>query len=142
MVSLLHLADITEEGVTFQSPIDGERMLLTPEHSMNIQNQLGTWLCSGVMCGVWLYGVWLCGVWLYGVHRLSMVQAPITFMMYIMICTISTCYCYTLIITGADIMMALDDVVPSTTQDPARCVCERECVCVREREKVCECVCV
>jgi queuine tRNA-ribosyltransferase catalytic subunit len=41
MVSLLHLADITEEGVTFQSPVDGSSMLLTPEHSMQIQNQLG-----------------------------------------------------------------------------------------------------
>lgn len=61
MVSLLHLADITEEGVTFQSPTDGQRMLLTPEHSMAIQNRL-----------------------------------------------------------GADIIMALDDVVPSTTEDPAR----------------------
>jgi queuine tRNA-ribosyltransferase catalytic subunit len=61
MVSLLHLADITEEGVTFQSPTDGRRMLLTPEHSMAIQNRL-----------------------------------------------------------GADIIMALDDVVPSTTQDSER----------------------
>jgi queuine tRNA-ribosyltransferase len=41
MVSLLHLADITEEGVTFQSPVDGSRMLLTPEESIGIQNQLG-----------------------------------------------------------------------------------------------------
>jgi queuine tRNA-ribosyltransferase catalytic subunit len=41
MVSLLHLAEITEEGVTFQSPVDGSSMLLTPEHSMEIQNQLG-----------------------------------------------------------------------------------------------------
>ena len=41
MVSLLHLADITEEGVTFSSPVDGSRMLLTPEHSIRIQNQLG-----------------------------------------------------------------------------------------------------
>jgi len=41
MVSLLHLADINEEGVTFQSPVDGKRMLLTPEHSMSIQNRLG-----------------------------------------------------------------------------------------------------
>lgn len=41
MVSLLHLADIREEGVTFQSPVDGSSMLLTPEHSMRIQNQLG-----------------------------------------------------------------------------------------------------
>jgi len=41
MVSLLHLADITEEGVTFQSPVDGSRMLLTPEESIGIQNNLG-----------------------------------------------------------------------------------------------------
>lgn len=61
MVSLLHLADITEEGVTFQSPVDGSQMLLTPEHSIEIQNRL-----------------------------------------------------------GADIIMALDDVVPSTMVDPAR----------------------
>lgn len=61
MVSLLHLADITEEGVTFQSPTDGRRMLLTPEHSIQVQNRL-----------------------------------------------------------GADIIMALDDVVPSTAQDTAR----------------------
>jgi len=37
MVSLLHLADITEEGVTFQSPVDGKPMLLTPEESIHIQ---------------------------------------------------------------------------------------------------------
>jgi len=36
-VSLLHLADITEEGVTFQSPVDGKPMLLTPEESIQIQ---------------------------------------------------------------------------------------------------------
>ena len=41
MVSLLHLAEITEEGVTFQSPVDGRSMLLTPEHSIQIQNKLG-----------------------------------------------------------------------------------------------------
>jgi len=41
MVSLLHLAEITEEGVTFQSPVDGEKMLLTPEHSIQIQNRIG-----------------------------------------------------------------------------------------------------
>ncbi|KAL4443007.1 hypothetical protein ABPG77_008498 [Micractinium sp. CCAP 211/92] len=61
MVSLLHLADINEEGVTFQSPTDGKRMLLTPEHSIQVQNRL-----------------------------------------------------------GADIIMALDDVVPSTAADAAR----------------------
>ncbi|KAL9650789.1 hypothetical protein ABK040_001839 [Willaertia magna] len=41
MVSLLDLADITEEGVTFQSPHDGSQMLLTPEQSMAIQNSIG-----------------------------------------------------------------------------------------------------
>jgi tRNA-guanine family transglycosylase len=28
-------------GVTFQSPVDGSRMLLTPEESIGIQNNLG-----------------------------------------------------------------------------------------------------
>ena len=41
MVSLLDLADISEEGVTFQSPVDGQQMLLTPEKSMHIQNDIG-----------------------------------------------------------------------------------------------------
>ncbi|XP_026434495.1 queuine tRNA-ribosyltransferase catalytic subunit 1-like isoform X1 [Papaver somniferum] len=41
MVSLLHLADITEKGVTFQSPVDGKPMLLTPEESIQIQNRIG-----------------------------------------------------------------------------------------------------
>ncbi|PPS00029.1 hypothetical protein GOBAR_AA20639 [Gossypium barbadense] len=41
MVSLLHLADITEKGVTFQSPVDGKPMLLTPEESIQIQNKIG-----------------------------------------------------------------------------------------------------
>ncbi len=41
MVSLLHLAEITEAGVTFQSPLDGSAMLLTPEQSMAIQNRCG-----------------------------------------------------------------------------------------------------
>lgn len=42
MVSLLHLAEITEQGVEFQSPADGSRMLLTPEMSMQLQNQIGS----------------------------------------------------------------------------------------------------
>ena len=41
MVSLLDLAKITEEGVRFQSPIDGTQMLLTPEQSIKFQNQIG-----------------------------------------------------------------------------------------------------
>lgn len=41
MVSLLDLAEITEEGVRFKSPHDGTMMMLTPEHSMAIQNSIG-----------------------------------------------------------------------------------------------------
>ena len=42
MVSLLKLAKITEEGVWFVSPHDGKETNLTPEHSMQIQNSIGS----------------------------------------------------------------------------------------------------
>ncbi|EPS37386.1 hypothetical protein H072_8872 [Dactylellina haptotyla CBS 200.50] len=42
MVSLLKLAKVTEEGVKFLSPHDGTPMLLTPEHSMSLQNSIGS----------------------------------------------------------------------------------------------------
>ena len=42
MVSLLKLATITEEGVRFLSPHDGKPMLLTPEHSIALQNTIGS----------------------------------------------------------------------------------------------------
>jgi len=42
MVSLLRLATITEEGVEFLSPHDGTPMLLTPEHSVALQNSIGS----------------------------------------------------------------------------------------------------
>lgn len=42
MVSLLQLATVTEEGVRFLSPHDGSPMLLTPEHSMSLQNSIGS----------------------------------------------------------------------------------------------------
>ncbi|KAL5594159.1 hypothetical protein BROUX41_001204 [Berkeleyomyces rouxiae] len=42
MVSLLKLAKVTEEGVRFLSPHDGSPMLLTPEHSMSLQNSIGS----------------------------------------------------------------------------------------------------
>lgn len=42
MVSLLKLANITEEGVRFLSPHDGSPMLLTPEHSISLQNSIGS----------------------------------------------------------------------------------------------------
>lgn len=39
--SLSKLRDITEEGVTFRSHIDGSKQQLTPEKAMRIQEQLG-----------------------------------------------------------------------------------------------------
>ena len=42
MVSLVELSEVTEEGVRFKSPHDGSDMMLTPEHSISIQNQLGS----------------------------------------------------------------------------------------------------
>jgi queuine tRNA-ribosyltransferase len=39
--SLGKLRKITEEGVQFASPVNGDRMLLTPEESMRIQRTLG-----------------------------------------------------------------------------------------------------
>lgn len=41
MVSLLKLAEITEQGVKFQSPVDGSEMMLTPEESIRCQNEIG-----------------------------------------------------------------------------------------------------
>nr|XP_045618263.1 queuine tRNA-ribosyltransferase catalytic subunit 1-like isoform X2 [Procambarus clarkii]XP_045618264.1 queuine tRNA-ribosyltransferase catalytic subunit 1-like isoform X2 [Procambarus clarkii]XP_045618265.1 queuine tRNA-ribosyltransferase catalytic subunit 1-like isoform X2 [Procambarus clarkii] len=41
MVSLLELAEITEEGVKFKSPYDGSECMLTPEESIEIQNAIG-----------------------------------------------------------------------------------------------------
>ena len=41
MVSLLDLAIITEEGVKFKSPVDGTDMMLTPEQSIQCQNEIG-----------------------------------------------------------------------------------------------------
>lgn len=40
MVSLLKLAQVTEDGVRFLSPHDGTPMLLTPEHSISLQNTI------------------------------------------------------------------------------------------------------
>lgn len=41
MVSLVELSEVTEEGVKFKSPYDGQEILLTPEQSIAIQNSLG-----------------------------------------------------------------------------------------------------
>jgi len=40
--SLGAMRKITEEGVTFRSPINGEKILLTPEKSMDVQRDLGS----------------------------------------------------------------------------------------------------
>ena len=41
MVSLLKLAEISEEGVNFESPYDGSKCMLTPERSIEIQRTIG-----------------------------------------------------------------------------------------------------
>ena len=41
MVSLLKLANITEEGVEFHNPHDDSLMMLTPEMSISLQNSIG-----------------------------------------------------------------------------------------------------
>jgi len=41
MVSLLELAEITEEGVKFRSPYDNSEKMLTPEESIKCQNEIG-----------------------------------------------------------------------------------------------------
>jgi queuine tRNA-ribosyltransferase len=41
MVSLVDLIEVTEAGVNFKSPIDGSTLLLTPERSIQYQNELG-----------------------------------------------------------------------------------------------------
>ena len=40
--SLAKKKDITEEGVTFKSHIDGSKLFLTPEKSIEVQNKLGS----------------------------------------------------------------------------------------------------
>ncbi|MEL7400374.1 MAG: tRNA guanosine(34) transglycosylase Tgt, partial [Pseudomonadota bacterium] len=40
--SLGDMRKITEEGVTFQSPVNGEKVLMTPESSMQVQRDLGS----------------------------------------------------------------------------------------------------
>lgn len=42
VMSLANLRKLTEEGVTFQSHIDGSRHMLSPERSVEIQNLLGS----------------------------------------------------------------------------------------------------
>ena len=40
--SLAKMRKITEEGAHFQSPVNGDKVLLTPEYSMQIQKELGS----------------------------------------------------------------------------------------------------
>lgn len=41
-MSLGELNEVTEEGVSFKSHIDGKEFNLTPERSMEIQNKIGS----------------------------------------------------------------------------------------------------
>ena len=43
--SLTKLREITEKGVTFKSPIDGAKVFLGPEESMQVQRALGSDIC-------------------------------------------------------------------------------------------------
>ena len=45
--SLAQMRKVTEEGVTFASPVDGARVFLSPEVSMQVQRELGSDI---VMC--------------------------------------------------------------------------------------------
>jgi len=40
--SLGNMRKITEEGVTFQSPVNGDKVMLSPERSMEVQRELGS----------------------------------------------------------------------------------------------------
>ncbi|MGM0552915.1 MAG: tRNA guanosine(34) transglycosylase Tgt [Pseudomonadota bacterium] len=40
--SLAEMRKISEEGVRFQSPVDGSKVLMTPESSMQVQRELGS----------------------------------------------------------------------------------------------------
>ena len=40
--SLGKMRKITEQGVTFQSPVNGDKVLMTPESSMQVQRELGS----------------------------------------------------------------------------------------------------
>ncbi|TNJ30287.1 putative Queuine tRNA-ribosyltransferase [Giardia muris] len=42
MVSLIDLSEVTEEGVSFISPVDSKRLLLTPEESIRTQQAIGS----------------------------------------------------------------------------------------------------
>ncbi|KAL0368850.1 UNVERIFIED_CONTAM: Queuine tRNA-ribosyltransferase catalytic subunit [Sesamum calycinum] len=132
MVSLLHLADITEKGVTFQSPVDGKPMLLTPEESIQIQvitviQSLSTFVIPASGC--YLDANWLSQLKTsqnllkilieqlsdYGLRmEYSDVQSGISsiFLAHVV---------YPLLLQnriGADIIMALDDVVKTTITGP------------------------
>lgn len=50
MVSLLQLAEINENGVNFKSPFDESNCLLTPEHSIEIQNVIGAGMFTIISC--------------------------------------------------------------------------------------------
>ncbi len=62
MVSLLKLAVITEAGVEFEDPKNpGSRMLLTPEKSIESQNDIGADIMMALDDVVsWVFSKYLC----------------------------------------------------------------------------------
>jgi hypothetical protein len=121
-VSLLHLAEITEEGVRFQSPMDGSEMLLTPEMSMALQNQVGS-----VRWVTLLFAAFLLGDCSPSHHSPS--PCPPLSRLCRVTLELSDAECIpqsvpslpcSSVQIGSDIMMALDDVVDSKTVDAAR----------------------
>lgn len=67
MVSLVSLSEVTEEGVRFRSPYNGDETLLSPERSVEIQNALGEQIREAApspTCRRWNSGgrLLICGV--------------------------------------------------------------------------------
>lgn len=66
MVSLLKLAQITEEGVQFKSPYDDTQIMLTPEKSIEIQNCIGNCFPT------------------YSLHCLHSLKSGVTYLMFLL----------------------------------------------------------
>ena len=118
MVSLLHLADITEQGVTFASPVDGSRMLLTPEHSIAIQNKLGArQVKHALLHGTHSSCIFRRSSNMHDCERSSDAR-PLRSKSLSMSAAALTRQDWS---AGADIIMALDDVVSSVATSATRC---------------------
>lgn len=113
MVSLLRLAKINEDGVLFSSPVDGTQLMLTPEKSM--EAQVCPYLHYRIPYAIYV----LLGTKqkqkhqsVYRVH-IFVREGPFLpqYQSLVFICQNAI---------GADIIMALDDVVSAVHQDRTR----------------------